>query len=65
MMREFFLIALIIGGLTTCSHFTNKIECREKWDDSVYGFWSGCKVNTKDGLIPERNVRVIHWIEEE
>ena len=42
----------------------NAIECHAKWENAEYGAFSGCMVNTHDGLVPERNVIILHWNDE-
>lgn len=45
-------------------YINNMAKCNSKWEDSKFGFFSGCLVNHDGRYIPENNVRVIKWINE-
>jgi hypothetical protein len=64
-MKEYAIPLLIIIGVVTIVTAKNAIECAAKWPDSRYNLVSGCLVDTHEGFIPERNVIVLHWNDQE
>jgi hypothetical protein len=61
------LIVPIIGMafIVALSFVNSAIECHAKWSEAKYNPLSGCMVNTHDGFIPESNVTVLHWTNQE
>lgn len=43
----------------------NAISCYSAWEKSKYNLIAGCMVKTQEGFIPEKNVIVIHWLNNE
>lgn len=50
--------------LCVLTYANNMFQCSARWEDSKFGFLTGCMVNSNGEYIPERNVHVIKWVYE-
>jgi hypothetical protein len=60
-------LIFLIGAvciLCTITYTSSIIGCHSKWDDSKFGVFTGCMVNSNGKYVPEDSVRVIKWVNE-